>query len=258
MNRSNNSSIKRILFQGLLTLCLVITHISAFTPSQLPNQNSKINHTRNSKRPSPYQKRKTQWIGQSLNYYNTVMREEERKQKEETQKLSSSTKSLVEQRRTNLITAQRLYFARQKIKTGSLHQAERIYRKLIQELMSNDEEELSCHHAQLAVSTLLLSLLLQRQGNIPETRKTFVTFFRIISKKQQEQQKQGAHVEECTCSAKVMQAFALFEMKQGNVKKSYSLARMAVTMDPALAPVLQWKQFRDARKTIHPTSPLLR
>ena len=203
---------------------------------------------RRSKAPSSYQKRKTQWIGQSLNYYNTVMREEERKTRGQI-KLERNRKTLVEQRRTNLVTAQRLYFARQKIKTGSLHQAERIYRNLIRELMADEDE--SCYHAQLAISTLLLSLLLQRQGDIDETRKTFLTFFRIISKDEE-----SGH-RECSCSAKVMQAFALFEMKQKNEKKSYSLAKIAVQMDPKLAPVLQWKQFRDAREKIHPSSPLL-
>ena len=205
-------------------------------------------YERPSRAPSPYQKRKTQWIGQSLNYYNTIMREEERKSRGQIQ-LDKATKSVVEQRRTNLITAQRLFFARQKIKTGSLHQAERIYRNLIRELMSEEDE--SCYHAQLAVSTLLLSLLLQRQGDIVETRKTFLSFFRIISKDEE-----NGH-QECSCSAKVMQAFALFEMKQNNVRKSYALAQIAVKMDHQLAPVLQWKQFRDAREKIHPSSPLL-
>ena len=56
--------------------------------------------------------------------------------------------------------------------------------------------------------------------------------------------------QECTCSAKVLQAFALFEMKQGNVKKAYALIQMAVKLDHELEPVLSWKQFRDAKEIV--------
>ena len=52
--------------------------------------------------------------------------------------------------------------------------------------------------------------------------------------------------DECVCSAKVLQAFALFEMKQGNSLKSLQLVQKAVQLDPTLRPVLKWKQFRDA------------
>ena len=50
----------------------------------------------------------------------------------------------------------------------------------------------------------------------------------------------------CTCSAKVLQAFALFEMKNGHSAKSLEIIQRAVKMDESLRPVLAWKQFRDA------------
>ena len=47
---------------------------------------------------------------------------------------------------------------------------------------------------------------------------------------------------------KVLQVLALFEMKQKNIKKAYALIQMAVKLDIKLEPVLQWKQFRDAKE----------
>lgn len=49
----------------------------------------------------------------------------------------------------------------------------------------------------------------------------------------------------CSCSAKVLQAYALFEMKRGFSRKSLELLKQAVAMDENLKPVLGWKQFRD-------------
>jgi hypothetical protein len=141
-----------------------------------------------------------------------------------------------------LIMAQKIYFARNKIKSGSLNHAEFIYRKLIDELILEEDEDEDCDHAQLAISTLLLALLLQRKKNMTETRSVFERFFTIIHRNVDENDM------ECSCSAKVLQAYALFEMKQGNVKKAYRLATMAVRMDGELHPLLQWKQFRDAKE----------
>merc|ERR1712157_487137 len=81
---------------------------------------------------------------------------------------------------------------------------------------------------------LLLALLLQKQGNVKATRSVFLNFFRKIDDDK-----------ECSCSAKVLQAFSLFEMKQGNKIKSLELVNIAVSMDQSLARVLRWKQFRD-------------
>ena len=54
----------------------------------------------------------------------------------------------------------------------------------------------------------------------------------------------------CKCSAKVLQAFALFEMKCGHAQKSLFLVVKAVAMDETLAPVLKWKQFRDVESHV--------
>jgi len=178
------------------------------------------------------QMRKSKWIERSTAYYSTIMRNESRRARGQ---IKSNT---LESHRSNFVMAKMLYFARNKIKAGSLSQAEFIYRKLIDELMEDDDEH--CDHAQLAISTLLLALLLQRKENITETRQVFDRFFSIIHRNIHE------HESECTCSAKVLQAYALFEMKQGNVKKAYMLAKTAVRMDNELHPLLQWKQFRDA------------
>jgi hypothetical protein len=78
-------------------------------------------------------------------------------------------------------------------------------------------------------------------GDIKGTRSVFLRFFRIVGEDE---------VRECRCSAKVLQAFALFEMKQGHGLKSYFLALKAVALDESLAPVLRWKQFRDVGERI--------
>ena len=175
--------------------------------------------------------KKSKWIERSTTYYSTIMRNESRRAR------GQIKTTILESHQ--IVMAKKLYFARNKMKAGSLNQAEFIYRKLIGDLMEDDDEH--CGHAQLAISTLLLALLLlQRKENITETRQVFDTFFSIMYRNIHE------HKLECTCSAKVFQAYALFEMKQGNVKKADTLAKTAVRMDYELHPLLQWKQFRDA------------
>lgn len=182
------------------------------------------------------QERKRDWINRSLTYYSTVSREAKRR--ENGQFVPSEME--LDQYKSNFITAKKLYFARYKVKKNQPRHAERIYRKLIDDLLREQEEEGSCDHAQIAISTLLLALLLQRQGEVKETRATFVKFFRLVTSN-------NKGMKECTCSAKVLQAFSLFEMKQKHVKKAYGLATIAVKLDPELEPVLNWKQYRDAK-----------
>lgn len=183
--------------------------------------------------------RKRQWIARSTAYYSTVMRNESRRARGQ---INPSNQDTLVSHEKGLIMAQKIYFARNKIKSGSLNHAEFIYRKLIDELILEEDEDEDCDHAQLAISTLLLALLLQRKKNMTETRSVFERFFTIIHRNVDENDM------ECSCSAKVLQAYALFEMKQGNVKKAYRLATMAVRMDGELHPLLQWKQFRDAKE----------
>lgn len=127
-----------------------------------------------------------------------------------------------------------------KIKSSTLDHAEYIYRSIIYELMNEAKEDGGgCDHAKLAVSTLLLALLQQRTGDIKGTRSTFLNFFRIAVVEIENEDK------ECACSAKVLQAYALFEMKRGNGRKSLEIVEKAVRLDKELRPVLEWKQFRD-------------
>jgi len=199
---------------------------------------TKSTSTSTSKRDLQYRKR--QWIERSTAYYSTVMRNESRRARGQ---IKTPT---LDSHKRNFIMAKKLYFARNKVKIGDLHHAETIYRKLIAELMKEVDEGEECDHAQLAISTLLLALLLQRKQQVKETRAVFIRFFKIVS------MDAGAEGMECACSAKVLQAYALFEMKQGHIKKSYELAEMAVKMDAELEPLLQWKQFRDAKKRVNP------
>jgi hypothetical protein len=186
------------------------------------------------------QLRKSAWIEKSVKYYSTVMRNDRRRQKGQ---FKPSDLSL-ETHRNNLLTAKKLYHARNKIQIGELTHAEFIYRKLINDMFQEEKDGEDCDHAQLAVSTLLLALLLQRQQDPEQVRDVFVNFFTYIHRREDD------GLLECTCCAKVMQAFALFEMKQGNKKKSYRLARMAVQMDEDLSGLLNWKQFRDVEEEV--------
>lgn len=168
------------------------------------------------------------WIDKSLDYYSKVMREERRRS-------LGQVKDYEEYNKDFLQLAKKHYFALRKIKDGKPQHAEHIYRKIIDELVH--EEDGGCDHAKLAVTTLLLALLLQRTGDSKNTRSVFLNFFRTVVA--------AADDHECACSAKVLQAFALFEMKQGNELKSLEIVLKAVKLDPTLQPVLNWKQFRD-------------
>lgn len=133
------------------------------------------------------------------------------------------------------------YYARFLIKEGKWGAAEKIYRRIIDELTS-DPDEANCDHTKLAVSTLLLALHMQRTGDIKATRAVFINFFRRVALAEEEDEE----VHKCSCSAKVLQAYALFEMKNGHSAKSLEIIQRAVKMDAKLSGVLKWKQFRDA------------
>jgi len=175
---------------------------------------------------------KKEWISRSVDYYSKVMREERRRNMGQVPENMDQP----EYQEKYAVLAKKHYFALTKIKTGKLHHAESIYRRIIDELLQEEEGE--CDHAKLAVTTLLLALLMQRMGDRKGTRSVFLNFFRIAVLNNDDT--------ECACSAKVLCAYALFEMKQGNTHKSLELVRTAIKFDETLAPVLQWKQFRDA------------
>lgn len=145
------------------------------------------------------------------------------------------------------VLAKKHYFALRKIKDGRYTQAEQIYKRIIDEILNENEDE-KCDHAKLAVTTLLLALHCQRMGDMKKTRSVFLSFFRAVtmdSRDHDQRDDSDSDHPQCACSAKVLGAFALFEMKQGNTFKSFQIIQKAVDFDPSMEPVLNWKQFRE-------------
>jgi len=193
-----------------------------------------------------FRARKQEWINKSLTYYSKVLRDQSLVEKYGLDVLlredgALPLEKIEPQQRKVMKRASEHYFAVQKIKNGELEHAEKIYRNAINEILNEREHDGECDHASLAVTTLLLALLKQRQGDIQGTRSVFLNFFKhaVVN---------GEVSEGCACSAKVLQAYALFEMKRGNPTKSLEIVKVAVSMDQALSPVLQWKLFRDAEQ----------
>ena len=174
-----------------------------------------------------------EWVDKSISYYSKVMREERRRNLGQISE--EELKSEVYHEEFALM-AKKHYFALRKAKDGQPKHAELIYQKIIHELLSENEEE-ECDHAKLAITTLLLALHVQRSGgDAKKTRSIFLRFFRLVNQRS----------ERCACSAKVLIAFALFEMKQGNALKSLYIVLKAIKLDPSVRPILNWKQFRDS------------
>jgi tetratricopeptide (TPR) repeat protein len=164
-----------------------------------------------------------EWIDASIEYYTKIMRGQEQHGAKDRR------------------TATKLYFALQNIRQGRYHRAEAVYRRALDEIERlNDDGQ--CENAKLASTTLLLALVLQRMGDIKEARNVFHKFFRFAMK----ETKQGP-ITECACSAKVLGAYALFEMKHGtgSKKRSLHLARQATTFDQSLSKLLDWKLFKE-------------
>lgn len=183
--------------------------------------------------------RKQAWVDRSVKYYSTVMRKIPDKTTQMMDSASGGTEhydALYDKNFVELATKH--YYARFLVKNGKLTLAEKLYRKIIDELEAEDSDE-DCDHAKLAVSTLLLALHMQRYDDTKATRTVFVNFFRRVALSEEEDV-------QCSCTAKVLQAYALFEMKNGHSAKSLEIIQKAVKMDDNLRPVLKWKQFRDA------------
>ena len=197
---------------------------------KLRSQSIQLNPPRNTQR----EVERMAWVNSSIDYYTKVLREDRRRNMGQLSLEEGHTQHEF------LTLAKKHYFARYKIKNGMPRHAEHIYRRIIDEL--SQEEDGQCDHAKLAVTTLLLALLLQRMGDMKGTRSVFLSFFRIVVLEMDEDK-------ECACSAKVLQAYALFEMKRGHSLKSLDLATKAIKLDKSLASILQWKQFRDAKET---------
>jgi tetratricopeptide (TPR) repeat protein len=78
---------------------------------------------------------------------------------------------------------------------------------------------------------LLLALLEQKVGEPARARAAF---------------QEGIQL--CPSCARLTQAYALFESKQGNMFTALALARRAVALDPSLSPILRWKMFKDVER----------
>lgn len=172
---------------------------------------------------------KNQWINNSLQYYNRVTRGAEH----------------VKDSPTYLKSAMENYFALEKVREKKPHDAESIYRRLMDELNPRNinnvlgpSEVENCDFSNLAVPTLLLGLLLQREDRLDDARTVFEGFSHVLD------EAGGDH--KCCCAARVLQAHALFEMKEENLVKAAELILRAVRMDRNLRPVLRWNLFRDA------------
>jgi hypothetical protein len=245
----------------MTTLSSFATVTTAFTsPSDLPTTpSSPHSHSHNQVRPASLEQLRQDWADRSVSYYSKIMREERRRNSGQ---LDSSVASSEEYQHDFQVLAKKHYFALRKIKDGQHTQAEQIYKRIINEIVNENEDE-NCDHAKLAVTTLLLALHCQRMGDMKKTRSVFLSFFRVVtmSRDQHHDHRHDVdgvtaaavdndhdHHPQCACSAKVLGAFALFEMKQGNAIKSLQIAIKAVEFDPTMEPVLNWKQFRDVRK----------
>jgi len=249
----------RIIFLILTTIVLYITSsaftiVDAFTTDHASHHLPKHQSTIITK--SKYDKVRQEWNERSVSYYSKVMREERRRNMGQ---IDNDIFDSEQYQQDFERLAKKHYFALRKIKEGRFGHAEIIYKRIIQEIMQEDDHHGhhgQCDHAKLAVTTLLLALHCQRMGDMKKTRSVFLNFFREVitseinnnNNSSNDDDNHGEHEhDQCACSAKVLGAFALFEMKQGNSIKSLEIARKTVEFDPSLGPILEWKQFRDVR-----------
>lgn len=177
-----------------------------------------------------------EWINKSIEYYTKVMR-----------KTEDESTSLISSKDERSRTAKRLYHAIQQVRSGNLNRAEHIYRRTISDIQKEDG---GCANAELATTTLLLALVLQRMDNIQEARMVFHRFFRKVATSPHEEHDSCT---QCTCTAKVLGAYALFEMKFGSVHRSIEVARQATQFDSELSTLFSWKQFRDIKRKRPPS-----
>mmetsp|Transcript_6293 Transcript_6293/g.9831 ORF Transcript_6293/g.9831 Transcript_6293/m.9831 type:complete len:232 (+) Transcript_6293:168-863(+) len=221
------SNIRRSLCLAAAVLCLFQPPVTAFhNPSDI--------HL------TTKEKLRQEWLDRSMSYYSKVMREERQRNLQQIDPdIINSEKYQEEYKRL----AAKHFYAIKKVKDGRYKQAEVIYKRIINEIMA-DEEDGECDHAKLAVTTLLLALHCQRMGDLKKTRSVFLSFYRVVVVNSYTENESHP---QCACCAKVLGAFALFEMKQNNSKKALEIARKAVEFDPAMKPVLNWKQFRDVK-----------
>eukprot|EP00540_Astrosyne_radiata_P007977 CAMPEP_0116843130 /NCGR_PEP_ID=MMETSP0418-20121206/11913_1 /TAXON_ID=1158023 /ORGANISM="Astrosyne radiata, Strain 13vi08-1A" /LENGTH=252 /DNA_ID=CAMNT_0004473841 /DNA_START=164 /DNA_END=922 /DNA_ORIENTATION=- len=161
----------------------------------------------------------TEWVEQSLEFYSRARGEGffRRQQQHDPSFLFSSMQN----------------YLRESKKTEKNGESS-MYRRLL-ESMSEEGNDPDAH---LAIPTLLLGLLLQRQERFDDVRKVFDGFLHLLP--------DDDGVDTRGCSARVLQAYALMEIKQGNPLKAFELVSMAIGMDKGLSPILNWVPFQDA------------
>mmetsp|Transcript_23007 Transcript_23007/g.64116 ORF Transcript_23007/g.64116 Transcript_23007/m.64116 type:complete len:259 (-) Transcript_23007:179-955(-) len=227
-----------VLLFAFQHMAMVCAFHASFTPQRQSRplmattaDDSMLDSTQRTGPPTTRSKQRNEWIKRSTEYYEKITRQERIRN-------SHSGKADNIESETFQKLARQHYFAYQKIKRGEFNHAEKLYRRIIEELWEEDAHEGGCDHAKLAVTTLLLALHLQRMGDTSGTRIVFHRFFCLAITDRSEDT-------ECACSAKVLGAYALFEFKNGNKKKALRLAQMAASFDEDLEAVLRWKQFRE-------------
>jgi tetratricopeptide (TPR) repeat protein len=209
----------QVLLAAFAVLALGTKPTAAFVPQRMPHRPRFTSRLFSS---TPGRATDGQeWIDASIEYYTKIMRGQEQHGAKDRR------------------TASKLYFALQNIRQGRYHRAEAVYRRALDEIERLNEDG-QCENAKLASTTLLLALVLQRMGDIQEARNVFHKFFRFAMM----ETKQGP-ITECACSAKVLGAYALFEMKHGSKKKSLHLARQATNFDQSLSKLFDWKPFKE-------------
>ncbi|KAL7580692.1 hypothetical protein ACA910_002200 [Epithemia clementina (nom. ined.)] len=197
------------------------------------------------------------WIESSLKYYATITRGRGGGTNRNSMAAAREKMKTVDSQYLRL--AMENYVAREKIKMGKAHHAETIYRRLMEEIlpMDNDKPKRgqaaseTCDFSSLAVPTLLLALLLQREERYDDTRSVLEGFCYVYDTFHISSQDRHSHHHKCSCCARVFQAYALFEMKQDNPQKALQLLFRAIRMDRNLRPVLKWRQFRLAMDQLY-------
>eukprot|EP00518_Triparma_eleuthera_P004322 CAMPEP_0182463930 /NCGR_PEP_ID=MMETSP1319-20130603/8103_1 /TAXON_ID=172717 /ORGANISM="Bolidomonas pacifica, Strain RCC208" /LENGTH=267 /DNA_ID=CAMNT_0024663525 /DNA_START=27 /DNA_END=830 /DNA_ORIENTATION=+ len=197
----------------------------------------------------------------ALGYYSSII-------KVPTESLSFDKK--------HLDAARPLHLARKAIGDNRSHQAEKIYAAQLEKLKSAPLEAMDI--PAFAATTLLMALHHQRHNkDARKARAVFNYFFKVANdyyvadgrsahSPQSTSLSHASHASaghahthddgsECfcmgsvdcgeKCTARVLQAFALFESKNSLMPKSRFLIRRAVEYDPSVASLLRWKIFQE-------------
>ena len=145
-------------------------------------------------------------------------------------------------------TARKLFTARKLIKAKKFQGAETVYRFHLDVLA---RESAHFDHEAYTHTTLLLILLLQKKKDMSttkEVRTAFLSFFRAMKQNGSDVMQLGRGempgLRLSKATARVFQAFALFETKQNLNDKAFFLVKAAVEIDPELAPVMKWNRFK--------------